>query len=208
MKEEWGRINNLRFCSGIAFTFYNIAKYPEVQQKVFEECRASLGDDLDAPVTMQDLSKLNYLELVIKESLRLFPPVPFFARKMSEEVMIGNIIVPANTSVYIAPYCLGRNPEVYANPLKFDPSRFDVQTTTDKTNPFAYVPFSAGPRNCIGQKFAMLEMKSILSKVVRNFELSISKENEKLELIAALILRPENGIVLDIKKRIYSWGFL
>lgn len=180
---------------------YNLALHPEIQQKVFDEVRALVGDDLSKTVTMQELNNMNYLELVIKETLRLFPSVPFFGRRVSEESTFGDVTIPENTSVIIAPYFLGRDPKIFPNPLKFDPSRFDVETNNEKNNPYAYVPFSAGSRNCVGQKFAMLEMKSLTSKIVRNFVLTIAKENEELELISELILRPSNGIILCAKKR-------
>lgn len=182
---------------------YNLAKYPDIQQRVYEESRTAFGNDLKKPVSMQQLNELSYLELVIKESLRLYPSVPFFGRNITEEVVLGKVIIPANTSVLVSPYLLGRNSETFPDPLKFDPSRFDVETNNEKNNPFAYIPFSAGPRNCIGQKFAMLEMKSIISKIIRNFNLSMAKENQELQLISELILRPENGIKLCAKQRVY-----
>ncbi|CRK96913.1 CLUMA_CG010305, isoform A [Clunio marinus] len=187
--------------SGICFILYNLAKYPEIQEKVFEECRTNLGNDPQQPVTMNELNNLHYLEMVIKETLRLYPSVPFFGRNLKEDTTLGHLTLPKGTSVSISPFFLGRDPEIYPDPLKFDPLRFEVETNNEKNNPYAYVPFSAGPRNCIGQKFAMLEMKSIVSKVIRNFKVFISKEHENLKLISELILRPENGIVLMVKSR-------
>jgi cytochrome P450 len=174
---------------------YNLAKHQEIQQKVFEESRAVFGGDLMAPATIQKLKSLNYLELVIKESLRLYPSVPFFGRFVSDEIVLScKIIIPKETHVVVSPYFLGRNPEAFPEPLKFDPSRFTEENKS-------FVPFSAGPRNCVGQKFAELEMKSIVSKVVRNFTLSIAKENEDLQLVSEFVLRPQNGIKLCAKQR-------
>lgn len=187
--------------SAISFILYNLAKHPDIQQQVFEESKMNLGDDVAKTATMQDLNKLHYLELVIKETLRMYPSAPLIGRKIFEETRLGDVTIPANTSVVIAPFFLGRDPKIFPNPLHFDPSRFDVETNNEKNNPYAYIPFSAGPRNCIGQKFAMLEMKSLTVKVVRNFQLSILKENEELELIAELVLRPQDGIVLCAKTR-------
>lgn len=183
--------------------FYNLAMYPKIQQKVFEECRAIFGDDLSRSLTMHDLNTLNYLELVIKETLRLYPSVPFFGRRMNEDATFGGLTFPKGESIVISPFFLGRDPVLFPDPLTFNPSRFEAESNNEKNNVFAYVPFSAGPRNCVGQKFAMLEMKSIVTKVIRNFELSIAKENEELVLISELILRPENGIVLSVKPRVY-----
>lgn len=118
--------------------------YPDIQQKVYEEVQQVFGKNLSKSVTMQDLNNLNYLELVIKETLRLFPSVPFFGRNIFEDMTFGDVTIPANTSATIAPYYLGRDPKIFPEPLKFDPSRFDKETNNEKNNPYAYVPFSAG----------------------------------------------------------------
>lgn len=124
-----------------------------MQQKVFEEARNVFGDDLTNPVVMKDLNDLHYLDLVIKETLRLYPSVPFFGRKIREEITIGDITFPEKCSVTVAPYFMGRDPKIFEDPLKFDPNRFNVETNYEKNNPFSYVPFSAGPRNC--EEFAL-----------------------------------------------------
>ena len=186
--------------SGISFCLHNIAKYPDVQQKVFEEINNEIGDE--KILTLQLLNKLHYLELVIKESLRLYPSVPYFGRNIKEDVTVGGHTFPKNCNINFSPYLLGRDPKIFPDPLKFDPNRFDVETTTEKINPYAYVPFSAGPRNCIGQKFAMYEMKSIICKIVKDFELSITKENENLQIYSDLVLKSSGGIVLKIERRV------
>lgn len=98
-----------------------------------------------------------------------------------------------------------RNPEYFVEPDSFKPERFqsEQQQSTEKINPFAFIPFSAGPRNCIGQKFAMYEMKCILSKILRNFEVFLTKESEECDLILCneVILRTENPIKFHFKKR-------
>lgn len=128
--------------SGISFCLYNIAKYPEVQQKVFEEIRKEISDD--EALTLSHISKLRYLELVIKETLRLYPSVPYFARRLTEEVMLEGYTFPKGCNLAISPYLMGRDPEIFPDPLAFTPERFDVETTVEKINPYAYVPFSAG----------------------------------------------------------------
>ncbi|CAO1432822.1 unnamed protein product [Diamesa hyperborea] len=187
--------------SAISFAFYNIAKYPEVQQKIYEESRSVLGDDLMKSVTLSQLNELHYLELCIKETLRLYPSVPFYGRKLSNDVTVDDITMPKDSNVIIGVYFMGRDPKIFPDPLKFNPDRFNVETNYETNNSFSFVPFSAGPRNCIGQKFAMLEMKSIISKVVQNFQLSIAKENEELILMSEMVLRSENGVNINVKKR-------
>lgn len=98
---------------------------------------------------------------------------------------------------------MGRNADLFPDPEAFWPERFNVETTTDKTNPFSYIPFSAGPRNCIGQKFAMLELKSVLAKVLRHFEISLDLDSlAEPALTAELILVPGSKINFHLAPRI------
>lgn len=97
---------------------------------------------------------------------------------------------------------MGQSDKIWNEPLKFIPERFELDNLTTM-NPFAYLPFSAGPRNCIGQKFAMLEMKSVVSKVLRHFEISLEPGFEVV-IKAEVVLKPYNGIKLKLKARHYE----
>ena len=110
----------------------------------------------------------------------------------------GNQIIPANTTVALLVYAACRDPDYFDNPNDFNPERF-YSESPDKINHFAYVPFSAGPRNCIGQKFAMLEMKSTISKVLRNYELL--PLGEEAVPVLTLILRSKNGVNIGLRPR-------
>lgn len=133
--------------SGISFCLYNIAKHPDVQKKIHSEILEKI--DVDQKLTMRELGKLSYLELVIKESLRLFPSVPYFSRRLvNEDLQVGEHVFPKDCSINISPYLMGRDEKVFDKPLEFIPERFDIESTSEKINPYVYVPFSAGPRNC------------------------------------------------------------
>lgn len=140
--------------SAISFVLYNLAKYPVVQRKVYEEVNSVVGVSRQN-VSLKELNNLHYLDLVIKETLRIYPIVPYFGRKLSEDVNVMGYTLPQYSNVYISPFIMGRNENIFPDPMKFNPERFDVETTVEKMNPFAYVPFSAGPRNCIGKPFEM-----------------------------------------------------
>lgn len=184
--------------TAISFALLNLAKNPEIQQLVFEESKEVFENCSERTASMQDLNKMVYLEKVIKESLRLFPPVPSYSRKFREDVVLGGYTFPANVSTKIQIYAMARDPNLFSNPLKFDPSRFDDDMNIKL---FSYVPFSAGPRNCIGQKFGMLEIKSIITKIIRDFRILVDKEDENPSYAQEIILRPDNGINLRFKPR-------
>ncbi|XP_052865272.1 cytochrome P450 4d1-like [Anopheles cruzii] len=189
--------------SAISFLLQSLAKNPDVQQKTFEEVLSIVGGDRTTPITMAMLNDMHYLDLVIKETLRLYPSVPMIGRKIVQTTEINGKMFPAGANAIIMPFFMGRNPEFYPNPDKFDPERFTVETSAEKMNPYQYVPFSAGPRNCIGQKFAVAELKSITSKVLRHYEILPPDEQRDESFIAEMILRPEHGTYVRLKSRVY-----
>lgn len=136
--------------SAVSFTLYNLAKYPIVQQKAYEEVISVVGEDPLKSLEFSHLHDLTYLDTVIKETLRLYPSVPIIGRRCVEEVTIEGKTIPAGANIIIGIYFMGRDPEYFDNPLEFKPERFGGETSVEKFNPYKYVPFSAGPRNCIG----------------------------------------------------------
>lgn len=120
----------------ICFTLYTISKFPEVQRKLNEEIREVIGD---GEVTFNIINELKYLDLVIKETMRLYPPVPIIARRLHEEVDFGDFIAPANANYNLILYTLFKNPEIFKDPEEFIPERF---LETDKS-PYSFIPFSA-----------------------------------------------------------------
>ncbi|KAI8115368.1 Cytochrome P450 4d2 [Lucilia cuprina] len=186
--------------SGISFALYLISRHPEVQQKIFEEIVEVIGSDKERPVTLRDLGELKYLECVIKESLRLYPPVPLIGRYFTEDVVIRGKKIPAGTNYTVGIYITLRDPLYFPDPDAFKPERF-LDESINKINPYAYIPFSAGPRNCIGQKFAILEMKSTISKILRHFELL--PLGPEVRPMMNLILRSANGNHMGLKPRQY-----
>nr|pir cytochrome P450 enzyme, CYP4C39 enzyme - green crab, common shore crab [Carcinus maenas]AAQ93010.1 cytochrome P450 CYP4C39 [Carcinus maenas] len=185
--------------AALNWSVYLLGCHPEIQAKVHEELDALFGDS-DRPVTMADLREMKYTENCIKEALRLFPSVPFLARELREEAVINNYRIPVGTTVMVITYRLHRDPEQFPNPETFDPDRF-LPENVAKRHPYSYVPFSAGPRNCIGQKFAIMEEKIVLSSIMRRFRVESTTRREELKLLGELILRPENGNTVKLIPR-------
>jgi cytochrome P450 family 4 len=122
--------------NAICFTLFTISKFPEVQRKLNEEIQQVIGD---GEVTFKTINEFKYLDLVIKETMRLYPPVPIISRRLHEEVDFGDFIAPANANYNLVFYTLFKNPEIFENPEEFIPERF---LSTDKS-PYAFIPFSA-----------------------------------------------------------------
>jgi len=182
--------------SAIGFTCYCLGKFPHIQQKLYEELVSIYGTEPNN-LTIKDLAKSEYLDMVVKESLRMFPPVSTYSRFLNEDLKLPSYVIPAGASVIVHAYTLHRNPEIYPKPDEFIPERFSKEASAER-HPFAFVPFSAGPRNCIGQKYAMLELKLTIIDIVTNFEL-ISVEPIKVN--SYIILSANNGIIMKLKKR-------
>ncbi|XP_075215349.1 cytochrome P450 4C1-like isoform X3 [Lycorma delicatula] len=187
--------------AAISSAIFILGHNPDIQECLFEELDEVFGDS-DREVTMEDLNRLSYLDRIIKETLRLFPSVPCIIRKLYSDLDLGHegYIIPATTNVVVLPYTLHRNSKYYPNPEKFDPDRF-LPEEVQKRHPFAYIPFSGGPRNCIGQKFAGIEMKVVLSSIFRKMRvLSFTKLNE-VKPVPGIILRSATPYVVKLIPR-------
>ncbi|XP_054724723.1 cytochrome P450 4C1-like [Uloborus diversus] len=185
---------------GTGWTLYLLGLHPEVQARVVEEIDSVYGDDYSKPVTEECLKQLKYLDCVIKEAQRLFPPAPYIGRELQEDVEVDGFKIPKGTTCMLVIYMLHRNKECFPNPELFDPDRF-LPENINKRHPFAYCPFSAGPRSCIGQKFAMLEEKTIVSNILRNFTVRSVDQRDQLFLAAELVLRSRGGVKLELIPR-------
>nr|Q9VS79.2 RecName: Full=Cytochrome P450 4d8; AltName: Full=CYPIVD8 [Drosophila melanogaster]AAL13671.1 GH22459p [Drosophila melanogaster] len=187
--------------SALSFCLHELSRHPEVQAKMLEEIVQVLGTDRSRPVSIRDLGELKYMECVIKESLRMYPPVPIVGRKLQTDFKYthsvhGDGVIPAGSEIIIGIFGVHRQPETFPNPDEFIPERHE---NGSRVAPFKMIPFSAGPRNCIGQKFAQLEMKMMLAKIVREYELL--PMGQRVECIVNIVLRSETGFQLGMRKR-------
>ncbi|XP_045401437.1 cytochrome P450 4B1 isoform X1 [Lemur catta] len=182
--------------SGICWFLYCMAQYPEHQHRCREEAREILGDR--DSFQWDDLSKMTYLTMCIKECFRLYPPVPQVYRQLSKPVtFVDGRSLPAGSLVSLHIYALHRNSAVWPDPEVFDPLRFSPENASGR-HPFAFMPFSAGPRNCIGQQFAMNEIKVVTALCLLRFEFSLDPSRPPIKDLQ-LILRSKNGIHLRLK---------
>uniref|UniRef100_A0A182Q332 Cytochrome P450 n=1 Tax=Anopheles farauti TaxID=69004 RepID=A0A182Q332_9DIPT len=188
--------------SGISFTILHLAKHQDIQQRLYEEIDQILGQKSAKTdmLTNSMLQELKYLDLVIKESLRLVPPVPFIGRNLLEDMEMNGTVIPAGTTVNLNIYSLHRNPKVFPEPDKFIPERFSDDNEI-KRGPYDYIPFSAGSRNCIGQKYALLEMKVTIVKLLASYRILPGESIDQVRYKADLVLRAEGGIPIKLTKR-------
>ncbi|KAL6446209.1 hypothetical protein ACFW04_001080 [Cataglyphis niger] len=178
----------------ITWTLFLLGNNLEHQENVHEELE-NVFKDSKTPASLKELSQLKYLDRIIKETLRLFPSVPLISRQLTENVKIGDHMLPKDTTVLLGISLMHRNPEVWSEPKKFDPDRF-LPDNSKHRNPYAYVPFSAGPRNCIGQRFALLEEKTILTAILRKWRVKSVKTMETVQYGLSLIYRPNEEIFI------------
>ena len=183
--------------TGLTWMLYCFAKYPEYQSKAQEEIDTIM--DGKERLEWDDLANLKYLSMCIRESLRQYPPVASVGRETENEIIIDGKKLPTGSTVLVSVFQLHHNPEVWNNPSEFNPDRF-LPENCQKRDPFAFLPFVAGARNCIGQHFAMHEIKVILAHILMRFELTLDP-NHVVHFAQELLLKPANEVKVILKLR-------
>ncbi len=181
--------------TSLAWSFYLLARHPDIQRRVIAEADA-FGD---GPIEHYDPGRLALTTRVFREALRLYPPLMMFPRRTREEVEIGGTLLPARTLVFVSAYAQHRRADVWEDPDRFDPDRFlpEREATRPKG---AYLPFSAGPRFCIGMHFAMMEGPIVLATLLRRFRFEIDPARTIVEDDFAT-LRPKGGVPAVVRPR-------
>jgi cytochrome P450 len=175
--------------NALSWTLYLLSQFPDVDARVAEEVIASGGD----------IDKLAYTRMVLEEALRLYPPAPFVSRDSVAADSVGPVEIRAGTSVLISPWIIHRHRRLWEDPDYFDPERF-APGKRDKIHRFAYIPFGAGPRICIGMGFAMQEALIVLAAILTDWRLSLVP-GHPVSPLARLTLRPEFGLKMVPHKR-------
>jgi cytochrome P450 len=175
--------------NALAWTLYLLAKHPAIAARMSEEIAQVCGNDLP---TTTHLPTLQYTERVIRESLRLYPPAWLLGRTPIEPVEIGGYLIAPAANIVISPYVIHRNPRFFPDPEQFDPDRFLSEPAR-----YSYLPFGAGPRVCIGQPFAMLELALVLVTVLQRYRF-ILPPTYSAEPEPMMTLRPKGGLPMMV----------
>ncbi|BCB74093.1 cytochrome P450 [Phytohabitans flavus] len=180
--------------STLSWTFYLADQHPEVWERLRAEAVEVLGDRLP---TFEDLHRLRYTTMVIDEVIRLFPPVWMLSRLAQEADVVGGYDVPAGSDVLICPYTLHRHPAFWDQPERFDPERFEPGRAVDRPR-YAYIPFGAGPRFCVGNNLGMMEAAFVVAMVAR--ELRLTKvPGYRVVAEPMLSLRARGGLPMTVR---------
>ncbi|XP_069687882.1 cytochrome P450 4C1-like [Periplaneta americana] len=184
------------------FVLSLLGVHQDVQDRVLEEQEKIFGPDDGRPANIKDLNNMKYLEQVMKETLRLYPPVPFVFRSIEEDTHLDNgYVLPRDSCAVIFNYVTHRDPEHFTDPEVFNPNRFSSEG--GDRHPYAYIPFGGGRRICVAYKYGMLEAKTILSTVLRQFRVTQSSAVQELEqdLQAGIVLKPASGFSVQMTPR-------
>ncbi len=178
--------------NSLAWTFYLLGQHPEIYKKLKEEVNQVVGDRL--PV-LGDLRALQYTRMVIEESMRIYPPAYLLSRECAEGDTIEGVTIPKGKPIILSIYALHRNKMLWENPLEFNPERFTPERVKERPK-WHYLPFGAGPRMCIGNHFAMMEIQLLMALLVTRFDFVLDKNHEVI---------PEPLVTLRAKTGVMAW---
>ena len=182
--------------NALSWTWYLLARHPEAEVRLLEELGEVLGGC--AP-TVGDLPRLRYTDMVVKESMRLYPPAWAFGRETVEDCEIGGYHVPAGTQLVMSQWVMHRDPRYYKRAGEFRPERW-VDGSVEELPPYAYFPFGGGPRLCIGRSFAKMEAVLLLATIAQKFRLRLAQDRP-VEPQPSITLRPRNGMRVVLTRR-------
>jgi cytochrome P450 len=185
--------------NALAWTFYLLAKNPESERKLRDELDRELGaNGSQHPPSVADLPRIPYARRVVEEAMRLYPPAWITNRQALEDDEILGYRIPAGAFVMISPYVIHRHPDLWENPLAFDPDRFSPERSEGRPR-YAYFPFGGGPRQCIGRDMALVEAHLILAAIVGKCRLRLASESTAVEPEALATLRPRGGLPMSVE---------
>jgi cytochrome P450 len=182
--------------ASMCWTHYLMWAHPEVRSRMLQEIDSVLGARTPAG---EDIDRLQYVEQVLQESLRIYSPIHSLSRVAMEDSSIGGHPLPKGCTAVVSLYATHRLPDYWPDPERFDPERFTPEACAARYN-FAYIPFAVGHRNCIGGTLAMVEGKLILAQLAQRYVLDLAP-GERIEPMAATTMRPRYGIRMIVRRR-------
>ena len=182
----------------LSWACYLIAQNPDIEAKLAEELRTVLAGRVPTP---DDLPRLRYTEMVLKETLRLYPAVWGIGRRAIAECELGGYRIPAGSNIFILQWRTQRDARFFPEPERFDPERWrEDPVRSGKVPRFSYFPFGGGPRVCVGASFAMMEATLLLAMIQQSYHLGLVPDH-RVEVLASVTLRPKHGIKMVVNRR-------
>jgi cytochrome P450 len=182
--------------NALIWTWYLLSQNPECERRCHEEVDSVLQGRLP---TAEDLPRLHYVEMVMAESMRLYPPAWAMGRYARNDFQLGEYRLPARTTVLISQFVTHRDPRYFPDPLRFDPERFTAEAKSKRAK-FTYFPFGAGVRQCIGESFAWMEGVLVLATFLQKWKLRLVP-NQCVEPQPLITLRPKYGMRMQVEAR-------
>src|ERR1700751_3336886 len=182
--------------NALSWTWDLLSQNPECERRFHEEIDRELQGRLPA---YEDVPRLRYVEMVMAESMRLYPPAWAMGRYALNDFQLGEFFLPAKTTVLMSQFITHRDPRFFPDPLRFDPERFAPEAKARRAK-FTYFPFGAGFRQCIGESFAWMEGVLVLATIAQNWKLNLIP-GQRIEPQALITLRPKYGLQMRVQKR-------
>ncbi|MBM4237988.1 MAG: cytochrome P450 [Gammaproteobacteria bacterium] len=182
--------------SALTWAFFILSMQPELVERVRAEVHSIAGD---GPLELEQVRRMTLVRNVFRESMRLYPPIPFIPRVAAEAAKIGKYSVKKGAMIMIAPWTIHRHRDYWRNPHAFDPDRFSPEREHELVAG-TYLPFGLGPRTCIGAGFATLEATLILARLIRRYDLAV-KDAGKVRPVARLTIRPQQQLMASVQRR-------
>lgn len=181
---------------GLAWTFDLLSRHPQIERKVLDEiATVSQG----RRITPEQLSLLAYTRQVFCEAMRLYPPAPIITRTTLKDIKLGDVLIPAGTVMFVPIYAVHRHSRIWPDAQAFNPDRFSPEASRQRHR-FAYMPFGAGPRICIGSGFAIMEAVAILAVILQKVSLA-SATRQLPEPLMKVTLRPKRNLLMKLRAR-------
>jgi cytochrome P450 len=180
--------------TALTWTWYLLSQYPAVEDRLHTELDQVLAGQ---PPSVEHLPRLPYTRMILDETLRLYPPTFSLSRKAIVDDEIGGYAIPAKSTILLCPYTTHRHPAFWEDPNLFNPERFLPESAAGRPH-FAYFPFGGGPRQCIGNQFALMEAQLILATVAQRYRLRLAPHH-KVEAEVVLTIRPRHGLPMTLQ---------